>query len=220
MKKFALLITALATFSSLHAETRYVTDEFRAPLRSGQTNAYRIKAELKSGTAVELVQSNAETGYSQVKTNRGTEGWILTRYLVDQPIARDRLANAQRQLNNSVGEKRELIANQEELKLATQDLQKDNQSLQEINTKLLDELTYIKQISGNAVTINQRNQQLIEENQQLQNKVELLTAENDRLKDDSNQDFFLYGAGTILLGLILGLTIPSFRPKRKDPGWV
>lgn len=220
MKKFVLLIVSLAFYANLQAETRYVTDEFRAPLRTGQTNAYRIKAELKSGTAVELLQSNAETGYSQIKTSRGTEGWILTRYLVDQPIAQHRLASAQRKLSKAVEQNQELVTAQQELQQATGDLHKDNQSLQEINNKLVDELTYIKQISGNAVTINQRNQQLIEENQQLQNEVELLTAENDRLKDDSNQDFFLYGAGTILLGVILGLTIPSIRPKRKDPGWV
>ncbi len=214
-----LLITSL--FSTvIHAETMYVTDQFKAPVRTGQTNAYRIRAELNSGTAVEVLNSNSDTGYSQIKTKRGTEGWILTRYLTNQPAARDQLTSIQTKLNESFRKQQNLIKEKKELQEVSQSLQQDNQTLTELNSKLVDELSYIKKVSGNAVNINQRNQELIEENQQLQNQTELLSAENDRLEDEKQQDFFFYGAATILVGVFLGLAIPAIRPRRKDPGWV
>lgn len=220
MKQFSFCLAALLLSTTLQAETLYITDSFRVPMRTGSTNAYRIKAELKTGTAVELLESDADSGYSKVKTSRGTEGWVLTRYLISQPIARARLANAEKKLQQLSEQKQQLTSDQSELQKTADSMLQDNQTLQEINGKLVDELTYIKQISGNTVAINQRNQELVEENQQLQNQIELLTAQNDRLKEDTKQDFFLYGAGTVILGIILGLTIPSIRRKRKDPGWV
>lgn len=216
----SVLLASLFFSTLLNAETRYVTDQFKAPLRTGQTNAYRIRAEISSGTAVELLDSNSETGYSHIKTRRGTEGWILTRYLTDQPVARDQLKALKQKLSQSESAQKALTEEKNLLLKSSQLAKEDNQTLTELNSKLVDELSYIKQISGNAVNINQRNQELIEENQQLQNQVELLSAENDRLKEEKQQNFFLYGAGTILVGVILGLAMPAIRPRKKDPGWV
>lgn len=220
MKNAWLIIAALLLSATLRAETLYITDSFRVPLRTGNTNAYRIIAELKTGTAIELLETDTESGYSKVRTKRGTEGWVLTRYLISQPVAKIRLEAAEKKLKELSDQKIMLKGSQSELEQTAEKLQEDNQALKTFNTKLSDELNYIKQVSGNTVAINQRNQELIEENQQLQNQIELLTAETDRLKDDTNKEFFLYGAGAILLGIFLGLTIPSIRRKRKDPGWV
>jgi len=217
-----ILLFALPLLLTLDAQaaTFYVTDEFRVPLRTGQTNAYRIRAELTSGTSVELLKSNRGTGYSKVRTKKGTEGWILTRYLINQPVARFKLATAEKKIDQLVQQREDLLAGQTDWQATAETTQQDNAALHEVNNKLVEELEYIKEVSGNTVQINQLNQQLIEKNQQLNNQLELLSAENDRLEGDSTHDFFMLGAGAILLGVVVGLVAPSFRLRRKDSDWI
>ena len=91
-----------------NAESAYISDELTVPLRSGPSNAHRILHRgLPSGTQLEIIGRDDDAGFTQVRTSRGTEGWIRSQYLVSQPIAKMRLAAAQRELSNA---KRELAA--------------------------------------------------------------------------------------------------------------
>ncbi len=199
MGKIISITLMLLVSLSAAAETVYVTDQLSAFLRPEQRSSSGIITPLASGTKLQLIENNPNTEYSRVLTERGAEGWILTRHLSSKPVARQVLKQAQTELKN---------------------FREQTALLKEVNEKYEGELKYLKEISGNTIAINQRNQQLTEENQNLQNQVDIFALENERLKDESKQDFFLIGAGTILLGMILGLVIPSIKPKRKDTGWV
>ena len=81
------------------AQTRYVTDRTIVELRRGPSTEYLILRNLEAGEQVEVLEQNEEQGYSRVKVvDQGTEGWILTRFLTAEPIARERLAAAERNL--------------------------------------------------------------------------------------------------------------------------
>lgn len=218
--KTIFLLASLLLSNQLFAKTMYITDSFEAPLRTGQTNAYRILAYPKSGSALEILEANKESGYTKVKTRKGTEGWIQTHFLVNTPIAKHRLLQAQKQLDSLKKKNKLLSSGQSTANKTATDLSNHNSVLQTANTKLEKELNYVKEISGNTIQINQRNQQLIEEHQQLKNEFDLLNSDNERLKDNANSQYFMMGAGAILLGIILGLVLPSLKPKRKDSGWV
>jgi len=220
VKKIVFLLASLLLSDQLLAKTAYISDSFEAPLRTGQTNAYRIRLNLKSGTPLEVLKVNEETGYTQVTTKAGTEGWVLSRYLVNSPVAKTRLAQVQKQLAALKAKNKTLASGQSSANKSASQLSQQNKTLQNANVKLEKELNYIKDVSGNAISINQRNQQLIEENQQLKNDKDLLSSDNERLKDNAKSQYFMMGAGAILLGLILGLVLPSLKPKRKDTGWV
>lgn len=220
MKKIVFLLASLLLSDQLLAKTMYITDSFETPLRTGQTNAYRIRLNLKSGTPLELIEINEESGYSKVTTKAGTEGWVLSRYLVNTPVAKTRLAVAQKQLAKLKEKNKQLSSGQSSAQKNVSELTSLNQSLETANAKLEKELNYVKEVSGNAISINQRNQQLIQDNQQLKNDIDLLSSDNERLKDNANNQYFMMGAGAILLGLILGLVLPSLKPRRKDTGWV
>ena len=58
----------------LLAETKYFSDEFEIMLRRGQTVQHDFIRQLKSGTPVKVLESNAK--YSLVRTNSGAEGWV------------------------------------------------------------------------------------------------------------------------------------------------
>ena len=67
-----------SVFSQLSfAETVYIRDTIYVPLRGGQSSEHRILHKgIASGTALELLEVNDDTGFSQVRTASGMQGWI------------------------------------------------------------------------------------------------------------------------------------------------
>ena len=91
----ALTLAALGTSSTAQAETAWISDRLTVPLRSGPSNANRILHRgLPSGTRMEVLARDSDSGFVQIRTDRGTEGWLPEQYLVSEPIARDRLVAA------------------------------------------------------------------------------------------------------------------------------
>ena len=80
------------------AETRYVSDTLEITMRSGKGTSYGITRMLRSGTPVEVLEDDKDTGYTQVRTTGGKEGYVLTRFLMKGQAARDRLAEAEKKL--------------------------------------------------------------------------------------------------------------------------
>ena len=94
MKKIVTLLLILCS-ATVAAETAYVTDELEITLRTGETTGHRIVRMLPTGEKLTVLGTNPDSGYSKVRTSNGTVGFVLTRQLVDTPVARDRLAAAE-----------------------------------------------------------------------------------------------------------------------------
>ena len=69
-----IVLSVLLMSAPVLAETKYVSDEFEIMLRRGQTVQHDFIRQLKSGTPVKVLESNAK--YSLVRTNSGAEGWV------------------------------------------------------------------------------------------------------------------------------------------------
>ena len=106
-----LIVCLLAAlpFSAL-AATAYVTDELEITLRRGQGTQFGIRAMLDSGSRVEVLQQDAESGYTQVRTSSGTEGWVLSRYLQNNPVARERVDTARQAQSQAEQQAAEAVA--------------------------------------------------------------------------------------------------------------
>ena len=109
MKKYLIAALLIASASSF-AQDAYVTDKFTVAVRSGEAADYRILRMLRTGTKVEVISQNRETGYSKIRFNNGKEGFVLTRQLLDEPTARDRLADLEKEMAPSVPAARERSA--------------------------------------------------------------------------------------------------------------
>jgi SH3 domain protein len=72
-------ICLLVFSGNIYAETMYVRDLLRLPLRTGRSTEYKIIAVIESGQEVEVLQSDDE--WSQVRLPNEKEGWVQTRYL-------------------------------------------------------------------------------------------------------------------------------------------
>jgi SH3 domain protein len=153
---FLFFLLGLLFTTSVFAETRYVSDQLEVTLRRGPTLSHAILRMLKSGTPVEVLEVDKESGRIQVKTNNGQEGWILTRYLSAEPTARVQLEqllksmNQKEDANISVVEQLKTIRNEHETakRLITQ--------LESENKKLTEQLSSLKTTAANVSTLKRK----------------------------------------------------------------
>lgn len=220
MKKHLLILLFLTIPSLTLAEVMYIDDTLLVPLRSGEGLQYRIVHKgVKSGTRVELIAHNPDSGYSHIKTPEGISGYLPTRYLVKNEIARDRLVKVSAQLKNSQAKSNQLQAQLKELQQKFNALSTNHDQLTSLNKTTSSELEKVKSISSNALSLDQRNRELRKSNQELKNEVELLTTDNQRLKDKSETSFMMIGAALVLLGVMLALIVPWLKPTKKNDSW-
>lgn len=220
LRPLILLLAVLVASGVAQARTVYIDDTLYAPVRSGQGTQFRIlHSGLRSGTAVTLLEQNEESGYSRVRTGQGIEGWIPTRYLTNQPIAADRLAAANQELEKTRAQLEELRSNMSEVSSQRDQLSSREQQLEQQVADLSRELEEIRSVSANAINLDRRNEELQASNQKLKNEVEVLTAEVERLEAKRESDFMLLGAGLLILGMLIAVVLPWLKPTKKNDTW-
>lgn len=198
----------------------YIDDTLLVPLRSGESTSYRIVHKgIPSGTKLEILEQNKESGYSKVRTPGGIEGYLPTRYLTEEPIARIKLERTNQTLNALNKEHEQLQNTFNQLKTEHQNLTKLYKETEQSLDKNVQELSHIRSVSGNALNLDKRNQELRENNEQLRNELELVQTDNTRLKEKADSNMMLAGGGLVLLGVILALLIPMIKPSKKNDSW-
>jgi len=216
VKRLAIFLLVLALPVLVQAaETRYVTDHLIITLRSGQGSQYQIIKTLPSGTPLEVLETT-DSGYSRVRTPDGAEGWVLTRYLSEEPIARDRLAKVQKQLERLQTRHRKLRTQLAELRKQTAELQAERDRLRSENAKLTSELKHLREVAAKPIELEAQNRTLKQQNVSLEKELQLVRQENQVLQNSSQRDWFIAGAGVLLGGILLGLILPRIRWRRKN----
>jgi len=217
VKKIVIFLLITAASTAAYAEsTRYITDRLEITMRSGESNQHKILRMLGSGTKLELIQTNADSGYSHVRTSDGTQGWVITRYLEQQRSARERLAANEKQLARIKSENKALNEKLAQLTSQNNALTSTTNKLSADNEKQSKEFARVRSISSNALTLDSENTTLREQSRQLERAHQALQLENDSLKDRSDRDWFIVGSGVILLGMMIGLIIPKIRWRKKS----
>ena len=218
MKRITLFILSLLVLYPAVAEKRYLSDELWINLRSGPGNEYRILKTLKSGEHLQFVEEDGEGKFTKVITDKGLEGWVPTRFLQDKPIAFEKLILTQRELEKVKSDLAELQSKYTETKKELAEAKRAASGLSEDKTKQAKELEYIKKVSANAINLDKKNQELLEQGEQLKISVDTLRAENERLQSNKDLNYILVGGGLIFLGLFLGWLLPKLSGRRGD-GW-
>lgn len=206
MKAFLLMVSFFCVIGISHAETRYIVDQIKLPMRTGQSTSHSIVRMLPSGMAVTVIEQGGN-GYTHIRTPGGKDGWILTRYLMKMPAARDRLAKAEMKVGkyNALMEKKKAV-------------EEDRSRLQTENSKLKKEIALIRKTSAQALVIADENRTLKIQTVEAEQALEDLRQETKDIKSGASQQWFMLGGGAILLGIILGLILPGLR-RRKRSQW-
>ncbi|MBQ61906.1 MAG: hypothetical protein CMQ19_07500 [Gammaproteobacteria bacterium] len=222
MKYFSITLLILGLAHSLAADTVYVRDTIYVPLRGGQSAEHRILHRgIRSGTALERIQTNDDSGYTQVKMESGgLEGWIQSQYLVDEPIARVRLKQTEGRLLDLEASYQKKLLIQQDIETKQIELSDSNETLQTKNDILTEELTNLTQLAANVIAIDEENKQLRDEQTKLVEQMDAVSVANQELQSSTDQQWFLRGAGTILIGLLVGFWLSRrIYHKHGSGGW-
>ncbi len=215
MNKLWILAAVLLLAAPLcQAKTQYVKDTIYIQLRTTNAeNAQVIKA-LKSGTALKILEEQGE--FSRVLTPDGIEGWVKNRYLIDQPIAADRLAALEKQLAEAKRSPLRLQNRITELQGKLSELEKERRRLESLNKQLSEENAKLRAVAAEPLALSEENAELKQQNQAMLDELETLRRQQDRTRSENNREWFMTGAGVVVLGIITGLIIPRLRFRRRS----
>nr|WP_212755157.1 TIGR04211 family SH3 domain-containing protein [Vibrio sp. A8-1] len=183
------------------AQDRYVADKLFTYMHSGPSNQFRIIGSIDAGEKVKLLNTNKETGYSQIVDERGRNGWIESRFVTREVSMAVRLPQLEKELKE--------VKNQ---------LANARQNADSEKAGLVDSLEIRnKQIADLEQSYSDISQQLIAS----QTEIRELRARLDTQKEDLLLKYFIYGGGVAGGGLLFGLVLPHIIPRRKrnPAGW-
>ncbi|MEM6485784.1 MAG: TIGR04211 family SH3 domain-containing protein [Pseudomonadota bacterium] len=202
--------------SAIAQNSRYVSDEVFIVLHAGPGANYRWLGKLNPGTALTELQQSEDGGWSEVRTQRGTVGWVQAEFIANDPPAQVRLPVVTRQLEDAEREAAasrstaaKLTAERDELR---EELERQKSELQQVT----EELAQLRQISGSAVETAKQNRRLVEESTNMQMNLDTLEADNQRLQERVQSGAFLDGAFAVALGVFIALVVPRLWPKRRS----
>ena len=192
--KFFVVGGILIASQSSSAATKYVTDEFEIMLRTGQSNKHEIRRQIKSGTPLQVLQESE--GYTQVRMQNGIEGWVISRFLMDQPSGRDRLTALERR--------------HEKLKT------KFDQAVAEEKASMQKEIQRLKDIAKRPLELQRENDQLKAQLAQEKDRYDKLAAESEVLKSPlKDREWFTRGALVVVVSMIFGIVLTRIPWQRK-----
>lgn len=198
-----------------YAASKYVSDHLVITMRTGQGNQFEIIKTLVSGTKLEILEET-DTGYAMVRLNDGTEGWVRTQYLADEPIAAEKLAAAESKLGKLKGDNKLLREELDSLKKSKGTLDAEYAKLKSEHTNATQELTHLNEVAARPKQLETENKDLRKRFEQISDELVLVKQENQVLKDRSERQWFITGAAVLIIGMIIGLVIPKFRFHKKD----
>lgn len=216
MKRITALILGLLIIYPAVAEKRYVKDVLTITLRSGPGDEYKILKGLKSGAHLQLIEETEDGKYAKIATDKGLEGWVMNRYLVNEPVAFEKLILTQRELDKAKADLGELKGKYSSTKKELADANRNSSDLNKDKSKQAKELDYIKKVSANAINLDKKNQELMTKSEELKITVDTLRAENERLQSSKDLNYILMGGFLVSLGLFLGWLIPKLGGRKGD----
>lgn len=210
------LIAAPASAQDEPGENRWVSDSFEITMRSGKGNRQAIVRMLRSGTKIELLETDPEAGYSRVRTASGAEGWVLNRYLLKSPPARVTMPQVEARLRASESKRRELAKELKNVQRERDQIKRQLGSVEASGQGLQKELDDVRRLSANVIQVDNQNKSLRQSLAETQAQVEKLQIENKRLASRANREWFIIGALVVMAGMLIGLILPRIRWRRKS----
>lgn len=216
-KSIIYLILIFLLPSAASAATRYVSDHLIITMRTGQGNQYEIIKTLVTGTKLEVLEET-DSGYTKVRIEDGTEGWVRTQYLTDQPAATDQLARAEASLAKLKENNKLLRTEIDNLRKTKGEIEAEHNKLQSEHKSTSKELAHLNEVAARPKQLESENIDLRKRFEQISDEMVLVKQENQVLKDRSERQWFITGAAVLILGMIIGLIIPKLRFQKKS-GW-
>ena len=213
----ALFVAVCLFYSVLApAQSAWVSDSFEITLRTGPSTNNEIRLMLDSGARLEILEVDEESGYTQVRTSGGTEGWVLSRYLMDEVSAREQLAGLASELTNGESDGATVSTQAEAIEAVVATGRQRIADLEREKTEMQSEIAEIRRVSANALAIDNQNQDLQRSLTDAEIRIGLLEQENSNLGSETTRNWFITGALVLFGGILVGLILPRIKFQRKS----
>jgi SH3 domain protein len=197
------------------AKTFYVSDTtLEAILRRGPGIDHRIIASLPIGTRITMIR--IKNGWAELSLSDGRTGWTLERYLSARPPWRftaEKLAKEKEQLESQIGQ----------IESRSRELREKNQRFEEqlaAQRKELEvtflEYDTLKKGAAKYLGLQEAHVKISSELPKLKAELEKAQQAYDKLQSSAKMRWFLYGAGVMTLGWIVGLIMGGWRRRRSS----
>ena len=207
MRRILFFCSWLCFFhATLYAETMYIHEVNKTTLRTGPGTNNRIISTIELGQSVQVISKRED--WSLVRTSGGKEGWVLNRYLTA------------RIPSNTGGEESGDAENAQQTSQGS-DLFDQIQSCATENETLKAELSVTKkqleEVSGAYEALKKGASDYFKLKTSYENAEKQLNDQSgtlEILKEKLQQKyllFFAFGAGVLLLGIIIGIIFKSGR---------
>ena len=217
MKRSGILLIVIFIMSmhSAWAE-KYISDVLWVSLRDAPADSATSIKVYKSGTRFDVVDENEVEGYLHVKTTDGVEGWIKSRYLLDEPIAAIRVNQLEKQLAQLQKENDALKGEMNSVKKNDKETVRERKRMISENQKLHTENERLKKLAAKPMELSQELDALKTENAKLKAETQNMTQKYNSVSGEIEQTWFMIGAGVLFAGIILGLIFPNLRFRRRS----
>lgn len=206
-----LLLSSLA-----NAQSAWVSDEFEVTLRTGPSTSNAIRLSVSSGTRLRIIEQDSGSGYSRVQTDGGTEGWVLTRYLMSEPSAREQLRELTSQLTSATEQGSTLTSQLSAIRGEYSSAENQISGLEADKKRLENDLAEIRRTAANVLAIDSQNVELQENLTNAEINIDRLNEEIRGLSSQSNRNWFITGALVLIGGIGLGLLLPRIRLQKRS----
>jgi SH3 domain protein len=215
-----LLVTTFYQQEMLAAgQQAYIKDEIIVQMRRGPGSDYRILESLKSGTSLKVLDNNVGDGYAEVQLTDGRTGYLFKRYLSDIATAKVRLKWLQSKTTKLEAENKSIKQELVGLRQNNSKAVGQNSSLTTERDQLSEELGKLRTTASNALAIERQRNDLQERLVNLERNNRHLKLDNQTLKNKSNHDWFLLGAGVLFAGIVVGLLFTRISWRKKTSSW-
>jgi SH3 domain protein len=189
--------------------TRYVSEDLEVGVRGGPSTQNRIVSAEASGN-----------GWSKIRLPSGNEAWILTRYLQDQPHARERLQEVEAELaeiRSGADDQESRIA---ELLDERNALESERDELQARIEEMESELEELRDVAARPQEIQRENRRLEENLLQARNAADEYRRQVEVMQADSQRKWFMTGALVTVGSIILGIILTKIPGRRRRSEWL
>jgi len=190
------------------ALARYVTDLVVLTVRAGPSEDDEVIDRIASGERVTPLEE--ELGdYVRVRLADGVEGWVDGRYLVAEPIARDRLEALALEHERLSEAYETLLTTRSEAEASLVRLSDDYERLEQELERLRASTTEPSEWEARYAALEERLAAAEQE-------AESLRRRNKELEESADWTWFLAGAGVLAGGILLGFALPRGRRRRSS----
>ena len=209
-----LLAAVVVPGSSPGAEKMYVKPSTEVPIRSGQGTEYKILSVVPDGLRVEILEE--DDPWVKVRTEGGTEGWMLARYLSSTPPLSEVVASLRTEKTELAERSEELTHQLDELSIAHSQCSKELNACIIARDDILSRYEMLQEDTADVTGIKKQLAEAREDAREIRDKLTSVQQANANLRKTIGLKWFLAGGGVLLTGWILGLLFGKSRGKKSS----